>query len=149
MKPFILIIFTVMISTNLLAQTKETADLIVYDAVVYTLDNIFSKATAFAVKDGKFIALGENIKILSKYKADKIIDAEGKAIYPGFNDGHSHFLGYGIVTKQYANLVGTSSFEQVVYKLKKFNKHNNPDWLLGRGWDQNDWAISDFPTNEL
>jgi predicted amidohydrolase YtcJ len=132
-----------------MAQTKKAADIIVFDAVVYTVDNNFSKASAFVIKDGKFIAVGDNLKILKEYKADKTIDAEGKAIYPGFNDGHSHFLGYGIVTTQYANLVGTSSFEQVVYRLKKFNKQNNPEWLLGRGWDQNDWDITEFPVNNL
>jgi len=149
MKSLISFIITILLSMNLMAQTKKAADIIVFDAVVYTVDSNFSKASAFAIKDGKFIAIGDNLKILQEYKADKTIDAKGNAIYPGFNDGHSHFLGYGIVTAQYANLVGTSSFEQVVYRLKKFDKQNNPEWLLGRGWDQNDWNITDFPTNDL
>ena len=44
---------------------------------------------------------------------------------------------------------GTSSMEEVVHRLKKFNKRNNPNWLLGRGWDQNDWDVKVFPTNDL
>jgi len=66
---------------------KRTAvDLIVHNAVVYTVDGTFSTAQAFAVKDGKFVAVGTNDEIMSRYgdKATKIIDAQGKPVYPGF-----------------------------------------------------------------
>ncbi len=132
-----------------MAQTKTEADLIVFNAKVYTVDKDFSVVTAFAVKDGKFVATGTDDVILNRYDATEKVDADGKAVYPGFNDGHSHFLGYGIVTSQYVNLVGTTSMKEVVYRLKKFNKRNKPNWILGRGWDQNDWDVKVFPTNEL
>jgi len=142
-------IITVLTTMNLMAQTKTTADLIVFNAKVYTVDEDFSVVTSFAVKDGRFVATGTDNDILNRYDAKEKVDAQGKAVYPGFNDGHSHFLAYGIVSSQYVNLVGTSSMEEVVHRLKKFNKRNNPNWLLGRGWDQNDWDIKVFPTNDL
>ncbi len=131
------------------SQSKQQADLIVYNAQVYTVDNDFSKASAFAVKSGKFIAVGSDDGILKNYISSQKFDAKGNFVYPGFNDGHSHFLGYGIWKMLYANLVGTTSFKNVIEVLKEYDKEYNPSWLLGRGWDQNDWDDKHFPDNEL
>ena len=127
---------------------KQEVDLIVFNAVVYTVDNNFLKASAFAVKDGKFVAVGESNKLLNNYSSEIVFDAEEKFVYPGFNDGHSHFLGYGLWVTKYANLVGTNSFAEVMERLLEHNKSFPANWLLGRGWDQNDWEIKDFPTNK-
>jgi predicted amidohydrolase YtcJ len=56
-------------------------------------------------------------------------------------------VGYGSGL-QTANLVGTNSWDEIIEKLKTFASENKEGWLIGRGWDQNDWAIKDFPTNE-
>lgn len=129
-------------------SSKEAADLIIKDATIYTVDSNFSTATAFAVKSGKFVAVGEDEEILKHYKSDNIIDAAGFAIYPGFLDGHCHFKGMGENTVRYADLTGCKSFDEVIERLKiHFEKHPS-DWLLGRGWDQNLWKDKTFPTNE-
>ena len=138
-----------LITMSVLSQTKKQADLIIYNAKVYTVDNPFSVVSAFAVKEGKFVAVGTDDEVLSLFESPQTIDVKGKFIYPGFNDGHSHFSGYGIVTTQYADLTGTTSFEEVVFRVKQFDKKNHPQWLLGRGWDQNDWDITEFPVNNL
>ncbi len=130
-------------------STKEAVDLIVYNGIVYTVDSTFTVDEAFAVKDGKFLKVGTDKDILNNYEADEIIDAQGKAVYPGFYDSHAHFFGLGSVLDE-ASLFGATSFEAVVEILKAF-RHKNPDrkWLIGRGWDQNLWATKAFPTNKL
>jgi predicted amidohydrolase YtcJ len=132
-----------------LSCTKQSADLIVTNAVVYTVNDDFTTAEAFAVRNGKFVAVGTMDEITAKYTSENVIDAEGKAIFPGLYDPHSHFLGLGQMLSQ-ADLVGTTSYEEIIERLKAFEKEN-PDnqWLVGRGWDQNDWEVKEFPTKEL
>lgn len=126
---------------------KTKVDLIVHNANVYTVDNQFSKAEAFAVKDGKFVAIGSDRNILRHYYATQTLDAQGQSIYPGFIDGHCHFVGYGETKVRYADLNGCKSFEEVLERLEKHNENNDSEWLLGRGWDQNLWDDKSFPEN--
>ncbi len=131
-------------------SSRQKADLIVKNAVVYTVDSTFSTAQAFAVKDGKFLKIGTTDAITGAYEADSVIDAKGQPFYPGFYDPHSHFLGLGQVLSQ-ADLVGAASYDEVIERLKAFQQKNpNPigGWLMGRGWDQNDWPGQQFPTKE-
>jgi hypothetical protein len=65
-------------------ESKEKADLIVHNAVVYTVDDDFSRKEAFAVRDGKFLEVGNNQDILDRYTAETTLDAAGKYIYPDF-----------------------------------------------------------------
>ncbi|MBQ6084057.1 MAG: amidohydrolase [Bacteroidales bacterium] len=126
---------------------KTKVDLIVHNSNTYTVDNQFSKASAFAIKDGKFVAIGSDRKILSHYYATQTLDAQGQSIYPGFIDGHCHFVGYGETKVRYADLKGCKSFEEVLDRLEKHDENNDSDWLLGRGWDQNLWEVKEFPEN--
>lgn len=127
---------------------KEKADLIITNAKIYTVDSAMTIVEAMAIKAGKIIATGSDAEILSKYNSEKSIDMNGKTVYPGFMDAHCHFYGYGI-TQRYANLVGTSSFDDVLKTLMEFNTaHPDNPWILGRGWDQNDWETKEFPTKE-
>ncbi|HLG38110.1 MAG TPA: amidohydrolase, partial [Chitinophagaceae bacterium] len=128
---------------------KEKVDLIIYNATVYTVDSSFSIAEAIAVKDGKIIATGKSSELQDKYDVKEKIDTEGKFIYPGFIDAHAHFVGYGN-SLQTVNLVDTKSWEEVLERTKKFGDENPTagEWLLGRGWDQNDWPVKEFPDNK-
>jgi len=127
---------------------KTPVDLIVHNANIYTVDNDFSKAQAFAVKDGRFVAVGDNDMILNRYEAKETIDAQGDAVYPGFMDGHCHFTGYGENLVRWADLKGCRSFDEVIERLKVHDSLYPAEWLLGRGWDQNLWEVAEFPTNE-
>jgi predicted amidohydrolase YtcJ len=130
-------------------HSGQTVDLILYHGKVYTVDSAFSTAEAFAVKDGKILAVGTDDEIRGRYKARKEIDAGGKAVYPGFIDAHAHFVRYGqsLFT---ALLFGSSSFEEVVQRVKQFAEaHPGQPWILGRGWDQNKFPGKAFPDNEL
>ena len=130
-------------------NNKQHADLIVHNAIVYTVDEAFSKAEAFAVKDGRFIAVGTNDEILQHYTADKLIDANGAPVYPGFMDGHCHFKSLGETLVRYADLVGCTSFEEVIQRLQEHAEKHPSQWVLGRGWDQNLWPDKLFPDNKL
>ncbi|HXB91671.1 MAG TPA: amidohydrolase [Puia sp.] len=130
-------------------HSKETADLILYDGKVYTVDSAFSKAEAFAVRDGKIVAVGTEADIRGKYQSSQMIDAGGKAVYPGFIDAHAHFVRYGesLFT---AGLFGSASWAEVVDRVKKFAAaHPGQPWILGRGWDQNKFPGKAFPDNTL
>jgi len=74
---------------------KETVDLIITNAKIYTVDSTFSETESLAVAHGKIVATGTSQEIRSNYLAENSADAEGKFIYPGFNDAHAHFNGYG------------------------------------------------------
>ncbi|HEY0031613.1 MAG TPA: amidohydrolase [Bacteroidia bacterium] len=134
--------------TLISCSSKQQVDLIVHNGIIYTVDSSFSNAESFAVKDGKFIAVGSNKEILEQYEAKEIIDAEGKAVYPGLIDSHCHFYGYGEGLQE-LNLVGTKSFEEVIEKVKEYAKTNPNEWIIGRGWDQNDWEIKEYPDRYL
>ena len=126
---------------------KTAVDLIVHNANIYTVDHDFSKAQAFAVHNGKFVAVGDENMILSQYSAKETIDAQDDAVYPGFMDGHCHFTGYGENLVRWADLKGCHSFDEVIERLKVHDSLYPSEWLLGRGWDQNLWEVAEFPDN--
>ncbi|MGI9552780.1 MAG: amidohydrolase [Aurantibacter sp.] len=125
--------------------TKEKVDLMIVNAKVYTVDDAFSITEAFAVDKGKFIAIGSSEEIRSNYTSDQIIDADGRMITPGLIDAHCHFFGLGM-NQQHVDLSGTKSFEEVLALVRDFQEQNPKEFILGRGWDQNDWEVKEFPT---
>ncbi|MET2986173.1 amidohydrolase [Aureibaculum conchae] len=128
-------------------EKQEKADVLVINANIYTVDDSFSKAEAVAVKEGKFIAVGTTAELKKKYVAEKTIDAEGKTIVPGLIDAHCHFYGLGL-SEQKVKLEGTKSYSEVLERLASFQKEKNVSYITGRGWDQNDWEVKEFPTKE-
>ena len=129
-----------------LMSCQPNADLVVHNALVYTVNKDLDKVQAFTVKDGKFIDVGNN-DILDKYKAKNVVDAQGLPIFPGLIDAHSHFLQLGLSLQQ-AQLEGTESFEAVLERVKDYATGKDLAVIYGRGWDQNDWKVKEFPTKE-
>ncbi|HTH82374.1 MAG TPA: amidohydrolase [Mucilaginibacter sp.] len=125
-------------------QKEYNADLLVKNAVVYTVDSSFTTAQAFVVKAGKIIAVGNTDTLEEKYKAREVIDAGGKSVYPGFIDAHAHFYEYGMALQQ-VNLKNLKSWATVVDTVKAFADSNTDGWIIGNGWDQNLWAGKKFP----
>lgn len=152
-KLFALIILTSCFSCRQKEQTW--VDLLVYNAQIYTVDPAFSVKQSMAIQDGKIVAIGTNEEIKEKYNSPTLLNAGGGTIMPGFIDAHCHFLGYGIGLGQ-VDLVGTGSFDEVIQKLADFKALTPPldkkrvetVWTIGRGWDQNDWAVKEFPSRE-
>ncbi len=143
MKKLILLLLVM----NLACTKMEKADSIVINGNIYTVNPSFEKAEAFAIKNGKIIAIGTSEEIKNNYAPQKTIDAQGKTIVPGFIDAHCHFLGLGL-QQQKVDLTGTKSFEEVVARIVDFQKKQNVAYITGRGWDQNDWELKEFPTKE-
>ena len=126
---------------------QQDADLIVINANVYTVDDAFRKAEAFAIKDGKFIGVGTNSEITIKYNSKTTLDVQGKTIVPGLIDAHCHFYRMGLQQQKVA-LEGTKSYDEILERLVAFQKEKNVPFITGRGWDQNDWEVKEFPTKE-
>ncbi len=142
---FLVIMVFLFISCN--SEEKQQADLLVFNAQVYTVDSTFSVSEAFAIKDGKFLETGNTEALQKKYKFKDKLDAEGKTILPGLIDAHAHFYRMGL-QQQKVDLTGTKSFEEVLDRIVKFQKERNVDFITGRGWDQNDWEVKEFPSKE-
>jgi len=130
-----------------MAQAKSNADLLIQNATIYTADSAWHTCQAMAIKNGSIVALGSNKEINSRYSAAKNINAKGKFIYPGFIDAHCHFSGYAL-DKYKCELEATHSFREVIKKLVAYEKTNELSWIYGRGWDQNKWAVKEFPTKD-
>lgn len=139
-----LLLFVFLLSCN----QKEQADLLVYNATIYTVDTAFSTAEAMVIKDGRILATGTAAALENKFNSTEKLDAGGRFIYPGFIDAHAHFVGYGL-SLQTVDLSGTSSWEECMQRVKSFAANNKEGWITGRGWDQNDWEMKEFPNNEM
>ena len=132
-------IFSILILLQILISCqKEKVDSIVINANAYTVNNTFDTAEAFAIKEGKFVAVGSTKEIQDKYDSDNIIDAKNQTIVPGLIDAHCHFLRFG-TGLQTADLNGTKSYYEILERLVAFQKEKNAAFIKGRGWDQNDW----------
>ena len=123
---------------------EHSADLLVKNALVYTVDSNFTTADAFVVNGGKIISVGKADTMEKKYTFRQVVDAGGKPVYPGFIDAHAHFYNYGL-SLQEARLEKTKSWQEVLDSVGSYSRKNTEGWITGRGWDQNKWAIKQFP----
>jgi predicted amidohydrolase YtcJ len=141
-------IFTLAVFTFFSCTSKKQADLIVHNALVYTVDSSFTTAEAIAVKDGKILAVGKNDSILNAFDAKELIDAKGNPVYPGFVDAHAHFVEYG-QTIFAVHLFGCATEDEMAARVQKFASDNPGEtWITGQGWDQNKFPGKQFPSNE-
>ncbi|MDP4150588.1 MAG: amidohydrolase [Bacteroidota bacterium] len=130
-------------------HSRRHADLILHNGQVYTVDSGFHDAEAFAVRDGRILAVGSEREIMDHYEADSLEDAGGHAVFPGFIDAHAHFLSYGQSLFS-VRLAGSASFEEVVDRVRQFAAARPGEpWITGRGWDQNKFPGKTFPENSL
>lgn len=140
-----LVLLLILISCN---GQKGQADLILTNGLIYTVDTDFSIAEAIAIKDKRIIAVGSSGEISKKYNADEVRDLEGKFVYPGWIDAHCHFFGYGMNLNA-VDVAGSTSVEEIIEELKAFQEKNPATWITGRGWDQNDWEVKEFPDKHM
>lgn len=141
----ILLILLVSISS---CKKMQEVDLIIHNGTIYSVDPSFSIYESMAVKDGKIVEIGSNERISNQYWAKEKTDLNNAFVYPGFIDAHSHFIGYGLGKVIRADLTGTKSYDEVIERLTQFEKDYPAKWLIGRGWDQNDWDNKEFPTKK-
>lgn len=130
------------------AFKNKKADLVVHNAHIVTMDGEGHEYEAMAIKDGRILEMGPERQILNRYRSKESFDAAMLTIYPGFVDGHCHFLGYGL-NKQKVNLAGAKGWSEVLARVKRYAEaHPGSGWIFGRGWDQNLWAVKDDPAND-
>ena len=130
-----------------LFPAQKSADLIIHNAKIYTINQNFDVAESMAIYDGKIIAVGKSKQILKKFQSKNIQNLQGKTVFPGFIDAHCHFTGYALDGWK-CELWGTKSGEEMGEKMQNDSNNAPMEWLYGRSWDQNDWAVKEFPNKE-
>jgi predicted amidohydrolase YtcJ len=131
----------------LAAAAQEAADLVLQGGAVITLDDARPRAEALAVRGGRIVAVGGAADVKPLIGAGtRVIDLAGRAVVPGLTDAHVHVEGLGTSLER-LDLVGAASLEDALARAAAAAKAAPPgEWLLGRGWDQNDWPGKKFPT---
>ena len=127
----------------------EPATLIVHNAQVYTVHAAQPQAEAVAVRGDRIVLVGTNQAALALRGTNtRVIDAGGATVVPGLQDSHGHFTNLG-ASLQVLRLRGTTSYQQIVDMVRARAASARPgEWIQGRSWDQNDWAIKDWPTHQ-
>jgi predicted amidohydrolase YtcJ len=139
---------SVIIGLIAISCMKARVDLVLINGRIYTVNSVFNVTQAMAVREGKIIATGNNYAITSRYEAIYTIDLHGKPVYPGFIDAHCHFYGYGLNLQQ-TDLTGTTSVDEIISRLKEHRKKHPSVWIIGRGWDQNDFSDRKYPHRSI
>jgi predicted amidohydrolase YtcJ len=131
------------------AQAPRPADLVVTNARIYTVDDSRPVVAAMAVRDGKVLFSGSAGEALALRGAGtRVVDLGGRTVIPGMVDAHAHLLGLGQSLRT-VNLFGAKSYDEIIARMVDRAKGLPPgQWLLGRGWDQNQWGDTRFPTHE-
>jgi predicted amidohydrolase YtcJ len=129
-------------------SARTPADLVILNASIYTAARP-ARAQAMAVRGGRIVAVGSNRDVTPYLGSQtEIWDIPGRAVLPGLIDSHGHMksLGDQLAT---VDLVGTKSYPQVIERVtQRARRIPAGDWVLGRGWDQNDWPVEAMPTHQ-
>jgi len=137
--PYLFLVFLTLLGCG------KQVDLLVHNANIYTVNQNFDQATAFVVKDGKFIEVGGE-ELVKKYRPANTVDAQGLPVFPGFIDAHCHLLGLGL-NQFKADLKNAKSIAEVIQKLKDHQSTYAQKVIVGSGWDQNLWSDQSLPDN--
>ena len=131
------------------AQAHPSADLIVTNAKVWTVDKSHPRAEAVAVIGERIVAVGTSSEIDGwRGPQSKLIDAQGKLLLPGFNDAHLHFLSGGAQLDQ-VDLKDASSVEEFARRIAaQAAKTPKGEWVLGGSWDEQKWTPAQMPTKQ-
>ncbi len=128
-----------------LAAGAQTADMVVVNARIHTLDGARPRADALAVRNGRILAVGGD---MAEYAGPRTrrIDAGGATIVPGFIDSHGHMRGLG-ESLESLDLRHTATLAEALELVRAAVSKRRPgEWVRGRGWDQTRWLGREFPT---
>ena len=128
---------------------KFSADLIIHNARIYTVDEGRPRADALAVYRGRIVCVGsERGAMALRGRNTRVRDLEGATVVPGLTDAHAHLQGLGAALRN-VDLVATTSYDEIIARVAERAKQVPAGtWIIGRGWDQNDWAQTAFPTHD-
>ncbi len=124
------------------------ADIAYVNGKVYTVDQGFSIVTAFAVSGDRFLAAGSDGQIRSLCTKDtEIVDLKGRVVVPGLIDSHLHINNTGAM-KLELDVVSKQRQEIIGLVAQAHEKAQPGEWIVGRGWINDEWPDSTFPTKE-
>jgi predicted amidohydrolase YtcJ len=131
------------------AAQEPRADLVITNARIYTVDATRPMAEAMAVRDGRVQFVGSERGALALSGAStRVIDLGGHTVIPGMVDAHAHLTGLGSALRT-VDLTGTASYDEVIERVSaRAAEVPAGTWIVGRGWDQNDWGDTRFPAHE-
>ena len=135
--------------SEIMAQNKTGADLVLLNGEVATLDESRPAAEAVAVGGDTIMAVGSNDAIRPLIGADtRVIDLAGKMLIPGFVESHAHFMGLG-ESLTWLRLGKARNFDEIVTMVSDAASKARPgEWILGRGWHQEKWDKAPSPVVE-
>jgi hypothetical protein len=150
MMPAILLMMILMMPAPPDRAEQPAADLILTDGNIYTLDPALPRAQAVAVRGGRFLYVGDLAGALKhKGSSTRVVSLSGRTVVPGLTDAHGHVAGLGFAANR-LDLTGTTSAREIARMVAAKAAAVKPgQWIRGRGWDQNDWEESSFPTRHL
>jgi hypothetical protein len=124
------------------------ADLVAYNGLIHTVDDSTPSATALAVGGGRVLYVGDSAGAMAFHGDEtQLVDLRGNTVIPGMVDAHAHLAGLGAALRN-VDLVGTESYEAVIERVvARAGEVPVGTWIIGRGWDQNDWPDTRFPTH--
>ncbi len=151
----IILILTIAVTFFSCSEKGKTADTILINGEIVTLDSNNTKAEAVAIINDKILSVGSNEKILKfKDEKTKVIDLKGKFVCPAFIESHAHFLGLG-KSLLILDLTKAKNWDEIVYLVSEAADKAKPgEWILGRGWHQEKWEpipepnINGFPYHD-
>ncbi|WP_299209764.1 amidohydrolase family protein, partial [uncultured Dokdonia sp.] len=123
-----------------------TADLIILNGKVVTVDSTFSIQEAVAVKDKKIVFVGSQEEVQAyRGESTQLIDASDMLVLPGLIDAHAHLVSLGNQLSQLYTS-DSKSYEDIVEKVR-VAAQNTPagEWIIGGRWDHNTWEDKTFP----
>ena len=119
---------------------------LVSNATVYTGNAANAAVQSFAFRDKRILAVGDSDELAEQFPGAKLLDLNGRTVIPGLIDAHVHLLSLGQALSR-VDLVGSRDKPEILQRLIEFAADLPQDqWLLGRGWDQNDWPVKELPT---
>lgn len=131
-------------------RAQERADLVLRGGKIVTMNPKQPQAEAIAIVGRRIARVGSDREIEEMIGPHtRVIELRGRLVVPGFIESHGHLLGLG-QSRLILDLRGTRSAEEVAERVARKAREAKPgEWILGRGWDQNEWPRKDFPTHEV
>jgi predicted amidohydrolase YtcJ len=132
-----------------LKHDTAVADLLLVGGRVATLaePGLTARPLAIAVRGGRIAAIGTEAELGARIgPSTRRVDLAGALVLPGLADAHIHVENLG-TARESLDLVGAATLDEALARVSAAARKLGPgEWLLGRGWDQNDWPDQKFPT---
>src|SRR5436190_4272135 len=148
--PSLILICSMSLTTVNAKDFSITPDLVIVNSSIHTMDESQPTAAALAILGNRIVAIGatSDIRALASDKT-RIIDGEGKTVFPGFNDAHVHWLTGGFSVTN-VNLRDAKSMEELAQRLGDYARKLAPGrWIVGGDWDHEKWPGAPLPTRQI